>query len=234
MIRKDARALIDQLESSPEQFYARGGSYSLLQRLFHERDLSIVIPLLESSDPHVNAVGLFCASELGTRAYPLVDAVIPFTSSLDVKTARMAIEVLAVCSTLEHANDYWHVLKCLQSSSVEIRVLVMDLMVHSEVAQFIAASESRSLPSCHGTGLHLLMKEPLFEEREVLSLLHSEKRLDVRYGAVIMIRNRIRSDLLSERTRAAVNSDAVEGDDISLLLQIPRIQGCLRSTSASP
>jgi hypothetical protein len=219
MINEKTERLLEQLAEDPARFDEKGGAYALLQSLFHEADISFVSSLLRSDDPHIVKVAIFCASELGARAYPLMQDVLPLAASEEISTAYGALEVIAVCSVRERISDYWVLLNSLLHHEQVIRVRVMSLMVNGDQLQFDAAAKSGRLDENHSEGLALLGQGKKADPQHLIQSMVHGSALTARYCAVIAARSSWR---FSDAVDGKLDSQKME--DLSAFLRLKSIQ----------
>lgn len=193
-MKASATDLIGQLLEDPERFCDEGLGYQLLQAYFSGHDIETLKGLLGHEDQRVQREAMFVVSELGERAIPLIDDVIPLLTSGDRKLKYEALEVLAVCGEGERASEFVHVVSALDSDDDVIRALAMRLMSRADNSQLIAARRNLRGDSIvqltHARGLSVMI-ESLPEKADIVaSMIRDQHPLVRRYGAVAAARLR--------------------------------------------
>lgn len=188
MKEQTGERLIRDLLADPQRFDADGRAYDLLQAYFAGFPLETLRPLLRSEAALVQRAAAFVASELGSQARSLVDDVIPLLSSGNRYLQYHAIEVLAVCSQAEHAGNFAHVVRALESDDDILRVLAMRLLSNADVAQLEAAHRrfetSDPRQQTHHHGLLSLVAGGRTRPGIVAAMIHDDDPLVRRYGAI--------------------------------------------------
>lgn len=181
--------LIEQLLANPAQFYAEGKSHELLQELFRGFPILALRPLLSYSELTVRRVAVWTASELGPKAAPLTNVVIPLLLESDRYVRYHALEIVMVCSQGASADKFVHVVEAITDEDPVICSLAMRLVVTATDAQLQAALDSSarfgSAVDLHRQGLTRLLAIGDNSRDDVLSMLMSCARLTRIYGALI-------------------------------------------------
>jgi hypothetical protein len=135
-----AEELIELMKTDPKGFDESGkAANDLLQFYFRGYPIETLRPLLRSDNRYILRSASFIASELGGRASPLAEEMIPLLRSEDPYIAWDAAEVLAVCSIGEKVGLYVHVLRMLENGSRPLRELTAGLIGRAGVPQLLAA-----------------------------------------------------------------------------------------------
>lgn len=185
----DARQLISDLLSDPDNFNVSGDGYSLLQRYFEGYPVETLGPLLRHVNPMVQRAAVWVASELGSQASVVLEDVAALVSNPDRYLAYHALEVAAVCAVGPNARYLTLVLTALESDDSVLRILAMRLLGNSDDETLKATLpfivEANRSESAHYQGLRLLLKTNSERRQVVKDLLQSESSLLRKYGAIL-------------------------------------------------
>ncbi|MDQ2827760.1 MAG: HEAT repeat domain-containing protein [Chloroflexota bacterium] len=77
--------------------------------------------LLESDDEHVLKTGVWIASELGSRATPVLDDVAPLLNHPSDYVRYYALEVVSINATAAHDRVLARAIRCVQDPNAEVR-----------------------------------------------------------------------------------------------------------------
>ncbi|MBI2374004.1 MAG: hypothetical protein HYV07_08400 [Deltaproteobacteria bacterium] len=204
------RGLICDLLADPRRFNDDGRAYDLLQAYFEGLAVETLRPLLRSADPLVRRVAVFVASELGGQAADVIHDVIPLLESGDRYLQYHAMEVLTVCCGGEHAGEFAHVARQLESADDVLRALAMRLVARADVSQFEAARRlvARDANSrTHQEGLQILAAGEGVEPGPVAAMIGNADPLLRRYGAIAAKRLLARLPSLMSEVGASDDGD---------------------------
>lgn len=206
-----ADQLIHELIAEPRRFADSGRAYELLQTYFSGASISTLRPLLRSSDLIVQRAAAFVVSELGAEGIQVLDDVVSLMESNDRYLVFHAMESVAECARGARASEFMHIVAKLEDPDDVLRSLSMFLMSNAEASQLAAACaliEGGKLHSDHKEGICLLMDASAPDEA-VHTLVHSDKPLNRRYGAVAAARLYDRSPRLIDEAQASEDADVV-------------------------
>ncbi|MFZ2875059.1 MAG: hypothetical protein WAZ94_11330 [Phycisphaerales bacterium] len=201
---QSAAELEHEMVADPERFAAEGKAYALLQHYFAGRSLAHLSPLMRSPHPLVKRAVIFVLSELGQRAEPLVEEVLPLARDADRLVRYQALEVIAVCARGDNAALTREIGRALDDTEPSLE---MGLLVRLDVAQLGAAYEylqaHDGLPGVHLEGFALLLAPDAIDDGRVESMLTSATPALRRYAAVAVARSRHRpSSLIAALTKS--------------------------------
>jgi hypothetical protein len=179
--------LIGELFNDPQRFDEAGRAYDLLQAYFSELPVDTLRPLLQSDNIWIQRTAAFVAAELGARSRPLIDDVVPLLKSRDRHVQDYAMQVLTVCCDGEHAGDFGHVVKKLESDDEGLRLQAMDLVANADVAQLEAAARflaNEPSGETHQRGLRALATVEQAAPDMIRALADDPDPLVQRYGSI--------------------------------------------------
>lgn len=201
---QSAAELEREMVDDPDRFAAEGKAYALLQHYLAGRSLVHLSPLLKSGHPLVKRAVIFVLSELGNRAEPLVEEVLPLARDADRLVRYQALEVIAVCARGGKAGLIREIGRSLDDADPSLE---MGLLARLDVDQIEAAYESLrahgGLPSSHVDGFALLLAPDAIDDGRVEAMLTSTTPALRRYAAVAVARSRHRpSSLMAALTNS--------------------------------
>jgi len=195
--------LIQVLLNDPEAFEEKEQAYDLLQAYSHGFPLETLRPLLRSQDRLVQHAAAYVVSELGRHAREVVDDVIPLLDTDDRYLRYNAMEVITDCCDGPDADKFVSVIRMLQDSDDELRVLAMRLMSNADESQLEAGARFFSTQSQHdeqhARGLSALLGGDEADPGEVPAMINDSDPLIRKYGAIAATRLlKTRPDLFAQ------------------------------------
>lgn len=203
--------LISRLLVDPEAFCRRGDANKLLEHFFGGFDLETLRPLLSHSNAYVRRSAMFVAAELGHRAYPLLEAILPLVDDTQGHTAWEAMETIFLTATGDCTKHFATVVRQLENRDAALRVLAMRLVALADIAQIEGAiGQVKKLElnrDLHLKGLGVLVLREQARSQVIQEMLDDETLLTQRYGAVAAARVRMVLPDILERAGHHRNSD---------------------------
>jgi HEAT repeat protein len=179
--------LLRELRADSKGFVERGRGYALLQQFFGGESIESLRELLRSDDVFVQRTAMFVASELGSRARPLLADVCPLLQSKDVHVAFNVLEVIAVCAVDCDMPYYEHIVLCLDNIDKVLRKLAMYLMSRAEESLLVGVRDAmlsnRSLTDKHIFGFDILIGNAA-DPQTIKALLFDDDVLRRSYAAI--------------------------------------------------
>jgi HEAT repeat protein len=203
--------LISELLVDPAAFCRRGDTNKLLEHYFGGFDLETLRPLLSHNNSYVRRSAMFVVAELGHRAYPLLEAVLPLVDDAEGHTAWEAMETIFLTATGACTKHFATVVRQLENKDSALRVLAMRLAALADVVQIEGAiGQVKNLElnrDLHLKGLGVLVLREQVGPQVIQEMLDDESLLTQRYGAIAAARVRVTFPDILESAGHHRNSD---------------------------
>jgi HEAT repeat protein len=206
--------LIEELLSNPKKFAKEGQAFQLLDEYFKGFDLQTLRPLLKSSDIYVISAALFVVSELGNKAWSLVDDIVPLLNIDNPYVQADALESVMTCSSGEKASLFGYVVRALENNNEGIRNLAMFLLSNANAEQLRVGSQifkaSDPNKSVHEEGLSVLLEGELATSEKILKMINDNDALVRKYGVIASKRLLKKFPTLIEDASSSSDSDVAK------------------------
>lgn len=213
-IPMDGDNLIELLLKNPVDFNARGRGNELLNCYWGGFPIESLRPLLTHRHDEVREAAMFVATELGTKASPLINDIVPLVDDPDPSIAWDAIESVCVCSLGSCARYFTVVVRQLENTSSILRRLAMRLLSRVSEVQIRSAvqyvGELGPSAPLHLQGLLILIPSEIPNENAIRSLLTADSELIQCYGAIGACRYRMPYPMLLQEAVLSTNPNVSE------------------------
>lgn len=148
-------------------------------------------PLLNSPNERVVKAAAFIASELGSKAAPLLDSLVGLLHYADGRVRSDAIISLITCTTGKHQKEIADVISMLDDPDWRIRHEVMEFMSRVSLEQLQAALrhfQNTEVNSAHVPTLNWVLSESGREPSQITAWLGNDSALARKYGVVAATR----------------------------------------------
>lgn len=197
-----AEGLIQELLLDPAKFDRDKRASLLLQKYFDGLSIETLRPILRNENALVRQTAGFIASELGSKAAPILDDVIPLLDSTDSWSQAFAMDVVAVCAT---GPKFLHLFRMLESELQANRTQAMILIASADASRIEAAEQVREThPDSVPEGLRAVAS---LDARGIEAMLEGSNPLTRRYGAIAAYRIRGAQPALIEAARRLEDPD---------------------------
>lgn len=187
----EATQIIETMIGHPEAC-DDGVLVNKLLRHFHRGcPIENLRPLLASEHEKVVKVGIWLASELGSRAVALVDDVARLLDHPARYVRYFAMDCILTCTTRENENELAAVVSMLDDTDAAVRWGVLNFMSRATSSQLqgaLAYFQRVNPGSLHAVGLRWLVGEGGRDPEEAVSFIRSDNAVLRKYGVVAAAR----------------------------------------------
>jgi hypothetical protein len=192
--QKEADKLLDELVVDPAGFKAQGKTLGLLEQFFEGLPLIYLHNLFTVVDGDVLRVAIWIASELGHGVDEFLDEAITLHDHHDRWIRHHADNIIARATASRRQDEFFHVLDHLEDPDRSVMGDALRFFVNSTQSQLkgaLARYENRSTTSAsiHTNALHKALDVTTLGD--IRTMVESENRLEILYGAGIAIRTAI-------------------------------------------
>ena len=139
----------------------------LLKSVFRGYPIENLRELLRNDDPEVAKSGVWITSELGARAKPLIEDVIPLLKSPIPYARFFAIDSILSCADWDDGDAVAAVIRLIDDPDAGVRWKVAQFLIHASKPQLESASPL--LEGDYAMGLRCLL-----DEKDIEQLLKSD------------------------------------------------------------
>jgi hypothetical protein len=182
-----AEELIKTMTARPDSADDGVLANDLLREFHHGFPVERLRPLLNSSNEKVVKAAAFIASELGSRAAPLLDTLVGLLHDADARVRSDMIISMITCTTGNDKKEIAGVISMLDDPDWRIRHEVMEFLSRVSLEQLRAGLghfDSSHPDSAHVPALRWLSSEGATNPDQIISWLRSDNSLKRKYGVV--------------------------------------------------
>jgi hypothetical protein len=186
-----ANQLIDTITSNPNSSDDGMLANQLLREFHRGYPVDALRPLLESSNEKIVRAAAFIASELGSKARPLLDAVVNLLNHKNKFIRADAICSILTCTRADDINEIGKVILLLDDSDWPIRWKVMEFLSLASPDQLEGGLKYFEMVEGypdHTSGLKWLLSAGSGKPDEIMSWIEDTSAVRRKFGTIAAAR----------------------------------------------